>query len=76
MSVSSTPDSDLADSVILDGGPLDGREHPATTDTERLCVIMTDGQQHQYIRTGRTQELPGGRSALVFEYGDRHFGPK
>jgi hypothetical protein len=55
---------------------LDGKEHPADTDTERLCVIMTDGQQHQYIRTGRTQELPGGRSALVFEYGDRHFGPK
>jgi hypothetical protein len=74
--MSPTPGSELADSAILDGGPLDGKEHPVEWDTERLCVIMTDGQQHQYLRTERIQVLHDGRSALVFEYGGRYYGPK
>jgi predicted alpha/beta hydrolase len=71
-----SPDGDVADVAVLDGGPMDGKEHPADWDTEQLCVIMTDGQQQRYVRTERTQVLPDGRSAVVFEYRGRHYGPK
>lgn len=71
-----SPGSDLADVAVLDGGPMDGREHPVDWDTEQLCVVMTDGGQHRYVRTGRTQVLPDSRSALVFEYEGRYYGPK
>jgi hypothetical protein len=74
--MSQTHGSDLADVAILDGGPMDGKEHPADWDTEQLCVIMTDGEQHRYVRTERIQSPPDGRSALVFEYQGRYFGPK
>ena len=74
--MSPSPRSELADSAVLDGGPLDGKEHPVEGDTERLCVVMTDGQQHQYLRTERIQVRPDGRAALVFEYGGRYYGPK
>ena len=62
--------------AILDGGPLDGREHPVESETKELRVIMTDGQQHLYERTGRDQRLPDGRTAPVFEWKGRYFGPK
>jgi hypothetical protein len=74
--MSPSSSSELADNAVLDGGPLDGKEHPVERDTERLCVIMTDGQQHQYLRTEQIQLLPDGRSVLVFEYGGRYCGPK
>jgi len=67
---------DLADVAVLDGGPLDGRQHPIELDTEKVRIVMTDGQQHQYLRTERVQALPDGRSAVVFEYGGRYYGPK
>jgi len=70
-----SPDRDPADVVVLDGGPLDGREHRVRSDPEELCVVMTDGQQHRYLRTERIQELPDGRSVPVFEYGGRSYGP-
>jgi hypothetical protein len=70
------PNADLADMAILDGGPMDGREHTADWDTEQLCVIMTDGQQHRYVRTDRIEFLPDGRSAVVFAYRCRYNGPK
>jgi hypothetical protein len=54
---------------------MDGREHPIGEDTDELCVVMTDGQQHRYLRTAGRQALPGGRSALVFEWAGRHYGP-
>jgi len=75
-SMSVSPGRDFADVAVLDGGPLDRTEHPVEWDTEQLCVIMTDGQQHRYLRTERIQVLPDSRSALVFEYGGRYFGPK
>lgn len=70
------PGADLADVAVLDGGPMDGREHPDDWDTEQLCVIMTDGQQHRYVRTDRIEVLPDGRSAVVFAYRGRYYGPK
>ena len=54
---------------------MDGKEHPADWDIEQLCVIMTDGQQHRYMRTERMQVLADGRSASVFEYRGRLYGP-
>ena len=70
------PDSDVAEIAVLNGGPMDGREHPIEGDTDELCVVMTDGQQHRYVRTEDVQALPGGRSALVFDWTGRYYGPK
>jgi hypothetical protein len=66
----------IADSAVLNGGPMDGREHPIAPDTGELCVVMTDGQQHRYVRTGDVQTLPDGRTALVFGWHGRDHGPK
>jgi hypothetical protein len=74
MSVS--PTSDRADVAVLDGGPMDGKEHSIDWGTQQLCVIMTDGQQYRYGRTERSQLLPDGRFARVFEYRGRYYGPK
>lgn len=69
-------DSDLAGIAVLNGGPMDGREHPIEGDTEELTVLMTDGQQHRYVRTEFVQPLPGGGSALVFDWNGRYYGPQ
>jgi hypothetical protein len=67
------PDGDVARIAILDGGPLDGREHRVPAGTAELMIRMTDGAQHLYVVSDRTQELPDGRVVPVFEYGGRHF---
>ncbi len=68
--------SDLARVAVLNGGPMDGREHPMESDTDELCVVMTDGQQHRYERTRNVRALPDGRSALIFDWTGRYYGPK
>ena len=55
---------------------MDGREHPIEGDMDELCVVMTDGQQHRYVRTEDVQARPGGRMALVFDWSGRYHGPK
>ena len=60
--------------VVLDGGPMDGREHHSDRGADELSVVMTDGQRHRYARTGDVQALPDGRSALVFAWTGRAFG--
>ena len=55
---------------------MDGQEQPIETDTDELCVAMTDGQQHRYLRTNEVQRLPDGRSAVVFDWAGRYYGPK
>jgi len=70
------PDNDLAGIAILNGGPMDGREHAIEGDTDELSVIMLDGQKHHYARTEYVQPLPGGRSALVFSWTGRYYGPQ
>jgi len=67
---------DSAEVAVLDGGPMDGREHPVEPNTEELRVVMTDGQQHLYVRTDAAQSLPDGRTASVFRWKGRYFGPK
>jgi hypothetical protein len=62
--------------AVLNGGPMDGREHPIDADTGELCIVMTDGQQHRYVRTVDVQTLPDGRSAPVFDWTGRYYGPK
>jgi hypothetical protein len=55
---------------------MDGQEQPIERDTDELCVVMTDGQQHRYLRTNEVQRLPDGRSAVVFDWAGRYYGPK
>jgi hypothetical protein len=62
--------------AVLNGGPMDGREHSIEVGTVELRVVMTDGQQHRYRRTNATQALPDGRLAPVFDWVGRYHGPK
>lgn len=71
-----SPRNDVPQVVVLEGGPLDGKEHPADLDADALTVVMTDGHQHRYARTERVQLLPDGRTARVFEHRGRFYGPR
>ena len=55
---------------------MDGQEHSIEGETSELCVVMTDGQQHRYVRTDDFQILSDGRSALVYKWTGRYLGPK
>jgi hypothetical protein len=70
-----SPGHSLPEVAVFYGGPMDGKEHPATWDTDELCVVMTSGEQHRYVRTERLDVSAGGRSASVFEYRGRFYGP-
>ena len=69
-------EGDLEEIALLNGGPMDGREHPVVSDANEICVVMTDGQQHCYLRSGNVQVLPGRRSAAVFDWTGRYYGSK
>jgi hypothetical protein len=60
-----------AGNAVLDGGPLDGREHPVVPNTAELLVVMEDGARHLYVACDRVQALPDGRVVPVFEYRGR-----
>lgn len=70
------PESDLVEAAVFRGGPMDGQEHSIESETSELCVVMTDGQQHRYVRTDDFQILSDGRSALVYKWTGRYLGPK
>jgi len=55
---------------------MDGREHPIEGDMDELCVVMTDGQQHRYVRTDEVEPLPDGRLGVVFAWTGRYYGSK
>ncbi len=74
--MASGPDSDLQEEAVLDGGPLDGNRRAVDADTEQLCAVMTDGQQHHYLRTDEFLTLEDGHSVLVFRWNGRYYGPK
>jgi hypothetical protein len=63
-----TTSGEAADTAVLDGGPLDGREYLVEADTDELLVVMTDGARHRYVVSERVQALPDGRVLEVFEY--------
>jgi hypothetical protein len=65
--------NEAADNAVLDGGPLDGREHPVEPDTTELLVVMEDGARHLYVACQRVQALPNGRVVPVFEYRGRDY---
>ncbi len=62
-----------AGNAVLDGGPLDGREHDVPPDTSELLVVMEDGSRHVYVASDRVQTLPDGRVVTVFEYRGRDY---
>jgi hypothetical protein len=70
-----TDDGDAGGAAVLEGGPLDGRVHPVQAGVDELLVVMTDGQQHRYVRTPETRSLADGRAAAVFGWRGRHVGP-
>ena len=67
---------DLQEEAILDGGPMDGNRKAIDADTDQLCIVMSDGQQHRYVRTEGFQALEDGHLALVFRWNGRYYGPK
>lgn len=54
--------------AVLDGGPMDGYRQAVEAETDQLCVVMSDGQQHQYLRTEEVWTEQDGRTALVFRW--------
>lgn len=68
--------SDRAKRAVFRLGPMDGQEHPIEGDTNELSVVMSDGQQHRYVRTDTLQRLPDGRLGVVFDWIGRYYGPK
>jgi hypothetical protein len=42
---------------------------------DELDIVMSDGQQHRYIRAGSTQRLSYGILAQVFAWAGRYYGP-
>jgi F0F1-type ATP synthase assembly protein I len=62
-----------AGNAVLDGGPLDGREHRVVSDTAELLVVMEDGARHLYVACHRVQALPDGRVVPVFEFRGRDY---
>jgi hypothetical protein len=59
--------------AVLDGGPLDGREHSVEPNTAELIVVMEDGARHLYVACDRVQARPDGRVVPVFEYRGRDY---
>jgi hypothetical protein len=70
------PCSDLQEEAVLDGGPMDGTRLAIDARADRLCVVMSDNQQHLYLRVDEFQGLEGGHSAIIFRWNGRYFGPK
>jgi len=64
------------ESAVFRLGPMDGQEHSIETDTDELCIVMSDGQQHRYVRTDEVQPFPDGRLGVVFDWKGRYYGPK
>jgi hypothetical protein len=68
-------DSDRVGTAVLNLGPMDGQEHPIENETDELCIVMTDGQQHRYVRTHEVQPSPDGRLRVIFNWKGRYYGP-
>jgi hypothetical protein len=67
---------DPVETAVFRLGPVDGQEHSIETDTDELSIVMSDGQQHRYVRTDEVQPLPDGRLGVVFDWTGRYYGPK
>jgi hypothetical protein len=67
--------SERVEIAVFRLGPMDGQEHPIENATDELSVVMSDGQQHRYVRTDEVQRLADGRLAVVFDWTGRYYGP-
>jgi hypothetical protein len=67
---------DPVERAVFRLGPMDGQDHSIETDTEELSIVMSDGQQHRYVRTDEVQPLPDGVLGVVFDWTGRYYGPK
>jgi hypothetical protein len=65
-----------AGAAVFNLGPMDGQEQPIEGDTNELRVVMSDGQQHRYVRTDEVHRSPDGRLCVVFDWSGRYYGPK
>ena len=65
--------NEAAGNALLDGGPLDAKEHRLEPETAELLVVMEDGARHLYVASHRVQALPDERVVPVFEYRGRDF---
>lgn len=74
--VSQSADSNMPATGVFNLGPMDGQEQPVERGVDELLVAMTDGQRHRYLRSNQVQRLPDGRSAVVFDWAGRYYGPK
>jgi len=68
--------SDRVERGVFRLGPMDGQEHPIERDTGELSVVMSDGQQHRYVRTDEVRRLADSRFGVVFDWAGRYYGPK
>jgi hypothetical protein len=68
--------SNRVERAVFRLGPMDGQEHPIESDTDELSVVMSDGQQHRYVRIDEVQHLPDGGLRPVFDWLGRYYGPK
>jgi len=66
----------VQEEVVLDGGPMDGNRQAVDAETDQLCVVMSDGQQHRYVRAEEHRKEEDGRTRLVFRWDGRYLGPK
>jgi hypothetical protein len=57
-------------------GRWDGNRQPVDAETNQLSVVMSDGQQHRYLRTGEFWIDEDDRNRAVFTWEGRYFGPK
>jgi hypothetical protein len=74
--MSQSLESDTERTAVFNLGPMDGQEQPIEKETDELCVVMTDGQQHRYVRTEEVQRSRDGRLRVVFDWKGRYYGPK
>jgi hypothetical protein len=57
---------DSGSPAVLDGGPMDGTEHPVEPLTDEHWITMADNSRHQYLRTSESRVLPDGRTGIAF----------
>ena len=62
--------------AVLVGGPMDGNRQQVDAETIQLSVVMSDGQQHRYLRTEEVRTDEDGRNRTVFTWQGRYYGPK
>jgi hypothetical protein len=69
-------DSSAAETAIFNLGPMDGQKQLFDRATDELSVVMSDGQQHRYLRTNEVRPLSEGGLAVIFNWAGRYYGPK